>query len=65
MEINIPEVVAEVTAAFQRYEKALNTLKDEFEKGSKGSGDGGGGDGGGGGGSAGGGGPAPDPHHPA
>ena len=25
MEINIPEVVAEVTAAFQRYEKALNT----------------------------------------
>ena len=47
------------------YEKALNTLKDEFEKGSKGSGDGGGGDGGGGGGSAGGGGPAPDPHHPA
>ncbi|MBV8408720.1 MAG: oxalurate catabolism protein HpxZ [Alphaproteobacteria bacterium] len=25
MEINIPEVVAEVTAAFYRYEKALNT----------------------------------------
>ena len=25
MEINIPEVVAEVTAAFDRYEKALNT----------------------------------------
>ena len=25
MEINIPSVVAEVTAAFQRYEKALNT----------------------------------------
>ncbi len=24
MEINIPEVVAEVTAAFERYEKALN-----------------------------------------
>ena len=24
MEINIPEVVAEVTAAFNRYEKALN-----------------------------------------
>ena len=25
MDINIPEVVAEVTAAFQRYEKALNS----------------------------------------
>ena len=25
MEINVPEVVAEVTAAFNRYEKALNT----------------------------------------
>jgi len=25
MQINIPEVVAEVTAAFQRYENALNT----------------------------------------
>ena len=25
MDINIPEVVAEVTAAFERYEKALNT----------------------------------------
>ena len=25
MDINIPDVVAEVTAAFQRYEKALNT----------------------------------------
>ena len=25
MEINIPSVVAEVTAAFNRYEKALNT----------------------------------------
>ncbi len=26
MEINIPEVVAEVTAAFERYEKALTRL---------------------------------------
>ena len=25
MEINTPEVLAEVTAAFERYEKALNT----------------------------------------
>jgi hypothetical protein len=35
MEINIPEVVAEVTAAFDRYERALNenewkTLDDSF-----------------------------------
>ena len=34
MNINIPDVVAEVTAAFQRYEKALNgndvTVLDEL-----------------------------------